>query len=322
MARRIALLFPGQGSQHVGMGRLAAERFPQAREVFERVDAVLGLAISEVCFEGPAARLQETRWQQPAIFACSLAFYAAWRISLPEENEVVCAAGHSLGEYSALVAAGALSLEDGARLVAVRGEAMQDAAEREAGGMSAIIGLHRTAVEEVCAETNASAAGVHGLVVLANDNAPGQQVIAGSIEALDAAAALARQRGARRVMPLKVAGAFHSPLMEPAVGVLRAALDDLSQRDATAAGRINPCTIPVVANSTASWLLDVASVRDELLSQVTSPVRWVESVQAMVALAPDMWVDVGPGNVMAGLASRILPGVEPAALSALLDTAA
>jgi [acyl-carrier-protein] S-malonyltransferase len=319
MARRIALLFPGQAAQQVGMGRLAAERFPQAREVFERVDATLGMPVSQICFEGPAARLQETQWQQPAIFACSMALYAAWRISLPADDQIVCAAGHSLGEYGALVAAGALSLEDGARLVAVRGQAMQRASDAEPSGMWVIIGLSRAAVEEICQETNDAEVGSRGLVVLANDNAPGQQVISGSLDALEAAAATARQRGARRVLPLKVAGAFHSPLMEPAVEDLRAAIDELHDDDTT---RLHPCGIPVVANSTAGWLLDESSVREELVRQVTWPVRWVESVQAMAALEPDLWVDVGPGNVVAGMASRILQDVEPLTLSTLIDVPA
>ena len=319
MTRRLALLFPGQASQQVGMGRLAVERFPRAREVFDRVDAALDTSISRICFEGPEERLQETRWQQPAIFACSMAIYAAWRSSMAEDDQIIGAAGHSLGEYSALVAAGALSLEDGVRLVAVRGQAMQKAADREAGGMCAILGLERAVVEEICEATNQADGGVHGLVVLANDNAPGQQVISGNLAALEAAAVKARQRGARRVIPLKVAGAFHSPLMEPAIEDLRAAIEDLGYRDMPEPQRLHPCAIPVVANSTATWLLDETSVRDELVRQMTSPVRWVESVQAMAALEPDLWVDAGPGTVVAGLAGRIIPGIETLALSTLID---
>jgi [acyl-carrier-protein] S-malonyltransferase len=313
VARRIALLFPGQASQQVGMGRLAYARFGDARAVFDRVDAALGMAISGACFEGPAERLQETRWQQPAVFTCSVALYEAWRAGAGVAAEIVCAAGHSLGEFSALVAAGALELEDAARLVALRGSLMQEASDRFPGGMCAIVGLDRATVAAVCAEASHPDEGLAEIVVLANDNAPEQQVISGGLPALDRASAVARARGARRVIPLKVAGAFHSPLMESAVEQLAEAIER------TPFAR---CAFPVIANCTGAPLSEPAEVRAELIRQVTSPVRWVESVQAIATFSPDVWIDSGPGNVAAGLASRTLAGIETFTLSTLIDAEA
>ena len=310
--RRIALLFPGQGAQAVGMGRAAAARFPEARAVFDRIDAALRTGISALCWDGPAERLQETRLQQPAIFACSMALWAAWRAGASAEDgdEVVCAAGHSLGEYCALVAAGALSLEDGAVLVAARGEAMQHAAERRPGAMAAVLGLNRQAAVAICAEASDPAEALDGVVVLANDNAPGQQVLSGAAPALARAVALAKARGARRIVPLKVAGAFHSPLMQSAAPQLAAAL---------AAARIERCAIPVIANSTCEPLAAPEEIGSELLRQLTAPVRWVESVEALARYEPDLWVDCGPGNVVAGLVGRILAAARTQALSSTID---
>lgn len=311
-ARRMVLLFPGQASQSVGMGRLAVARFPAAAAVFAQVDAALDLPISQICFEGPAERLRETRWQQPAVFACGLACYQAWREELGAEMEILGAAGHSLGEYTALVAAGALRIEDAARLVALRGRLMQEAADQTAGGMVALLGMERASVEVLCAEVSRPDEGPEEIVVLANDNSPEQQVISGGQAALERAAALARTRGAKRAVPLKVAGAFHSPLMRPAVAELAAAIAEIP---------IAPCRFPVIANSTAAPLISADETRDELIRQVTAPVRWVESIQTLAALEPDLWVDGGPGNVVAGLAGRILPGCETLAIGALVDTA-
>jgi [acyl-carrier-protein] S-malonyltransferase len=290
VTQRIALLFPGQASQHVGMGRLAVARFSAAAEVFDRVDAALGEPISQICFEGPAERLRETRWQQPAVFTCSLALYQAWRQETGDANQVIGATGHSLGEYTALVVAGALSLEDAARLVALRGRLMQEAADRTPGGMIAIIGMDRARVEMICAEASRPDAGPGEVVVLANDNSPEQQVIAGGLGALERAAILARAQGARRAIPLKVAGAFHSPLMASAVEELAIALERVP---------FSPCRFPVIANSTAAPLDTEAETREELVRQVTSPVRWVESMRRLGGWTPNLWVDSGPGNVVA-----------------------
>lgn len=307
---KIAFVFPGQGAQAVGMGRAAAVRFPEARAVFERVDAALHAEIGALCWDGPPERLQETRWQQPAIFACSMALLAAWRAGAEDGDRVVCAAGHSLGEYCALVSAGALSLEDGARLVAARGEAMQRAAERYPGAMAAVLGLDRTAALAICAEASGPPGDLDGVVVLANDNAPGQQVLSGAAAALARALESAKARGARRVVPLKVAGAFHSPLMEPAVPLLAAAL---------AEAQIGHCDVPVIANSTCEPLAHPEEIGAELLRQVTTPVRWVESVTAMARFEPDLWLDCGPGNVVAGLVGRILPAARTHTLASTID---
>jgi len=312
MTQRIALLFPGQASQHVGMGRLAVARFAAAAEVFARVDAALGEPISQICFEGPAERLRETRWQQPAVFACSLALYQAWRQETGDPDQVIGATGHSLGEYTALVVAGALSLEDAARLVALRGRLMQEAADRTPGGMIAIIGMDRARVEMICAEASRPDAGSGEVVVLANDNSPEQQVIAGGMAALERAATLARAQGARRAIPLKVAGAFHSPLMASAVEELTSALERVP---------LSLCRFPVIANSTADLLGTEAETREELVRQVTSPVRWVESIRRLSEWAPDLWVDSGPGNVVAELAARVVPGIETLTIGDLVDSA-
>ncbi|MGH2346992.1 MAG: ACP S-malonyltransferase [Chloroflexota bacterium] len=311
-ARRSALLFPGQASQHVGMGRLAVARFPAAAEIFARVDAAIGESISRLCFEGPAERLRETRVQQPAVFACSLAIYQAWRETDGREDELLGAAGHSLGEYTALTAAGALSVEDAARLVALRGRVMQEAADRLPGGMTVLLGIDRARVEAICAQVSRPDQGEGEIVVLANDNSTEQQVISGGLAALERAAVAARAQGAKRAVPLKVAGAFHSPLMAPAVDGLAAAVAGVP---------IAPCRFPVIANSTATPLRTAEEIRAELVRQVMAPVRWVESVRALAESRPDLWVDSGPGGVMAGLAARIVPGCATLAIGSLIDAA-
>jgi [acyl-carrier-protein] S-malonyltransferase len=296
------------------MGRQAAERFVAAREVFARVDTALAAPISRLCFTGPAEVLQETRWQQPAIFACSLAIHAAWQTT-DEENMVrpVAAAGHSLGEYSALVAAGALELEDGARLVALRGTVMQAAADRVPGGMAVVLGLDWERVSAACAQAARPQDGAAGTVVPANDNAPAQQVISGGSAALERAVVLLKAAGARRVIPLKVAGAFHSPLMAGAVADLRAALHRTPLRR---------CTYPVIANSTGRPLWEPQEIREELARQITAPVRWVESLRTLAALAPERWIDCGPGTVMAGLVTHTVAGAQTLALAGYVDVAA
>ena len=226
------------------MGRVAYEGFAEARQVFDQIDAALAMPISRACFEGPTERLQETRWQQPAVFACSMALYRAWSAAA-SDMVIVGAAGHSLGEYGALVAAGALALEDAARLVALRGRAMQDASDVVRGGMAAVIGLDRASVEMICADASWPDAGPAEVVVLANDNGPDQLVISGGLAAIERAAAAARLRGARRIVPLKVAGAFHSPLMQSSVEPLAEALARVP---------LGRCSFPVIANAAPSPL--------------------------------------------------------------------
>lgn len=287
----IAIVFPGQGSQYVGMGKDLYQQSSLARELFERTDAMLGLSLSKICFDGPEDALRQTRNTQPAIFIHSMALAN----SLPGlKAEMV--AGHSLGEYTALVAAGALSFEDGLRLVRLRGELMQHAGEVNKGTMAAVVGLEPDVVENICAEATAA-----GVVQPANFNSPGQIVISGSIDGVRKAMELAKLRGARLVKELVVSGAFHSPLMESARAGLTKALEKTQVRDAK---------IPVYANVTAEPVTRASEIRDLLYKQVTSPVRWEQSVRNMVRDGASMFYEVGPGKVLQGLIKRTEPGVQ------------
>lgn len=284
----VAWIFPGQGSQEPGMGRDVAEAFPAARDVYARADAVLGYALSRLCFEGPEEALRETERQQPAIFVTSLAILEAARSThaLPPARFM---AGHSLGEYTALVAAGALAFEDGLRLVQTRGRLMQQAGATNPGTMAAIIGLDRAAVERVCAETGAE---------LCNENAPSQIVIGGPPDAVERAIARAKEAGAQRAVPLPVSGAFHTSLMRPAAEGMARALEACTFRDPT---------IPVISNVTAKPLTKAEELRDELVKQLTSPVRWVDCVRVMTDGGARAFYEIGPGRVLAGLVRRIAP---------------
>ncbi len=284
----VAWLFPGQGSQETGMGRDVAGTFPAARALFERADAILGYPLSRLCFEGPDEALRETERQQPAIFVTSLVIFEAAR-SVGALPDAVFAAGHSLGEYTALVAAGALDFEDGLRLVRTRGRLMREAGAANPGVMAAIIGLDRAAVERVCAETGAE---------LCNDNAPSQIVIGGSPGAVERAMQKAKEAGAQRTVPLPVSGAFHTSLMRPAAEGMARALAEC---------RFSDPAIPVLSNVTAKPLTSAAELRDELVTQLTSPVRWVDSVRAMTEGGARVFYEIGPGRVLAGLVRRIAP---------------
>lgn len=287
----IALVFPGQGSQAVGMGRDLYEQVPAARAVFEQADATLGFSLTEICFAGPEATLTATENAQPALLAVSAALLAALNEygTLPEATFV---AGHSLGEYTALFAAGSLDLVTALRLVRRRGELMAEATE---GTMAAIIGLDEAPLEAVCAEASTNGAPV----VIANYNAPGQLVISGATAAVERAMALAKQHGAKRALPLKVSAAFHSPLLRAAAEGLAFAVDAAEIRDPR---------VPVVSNVTAKPLRQFEHIRTELVEQVTAPVRWIASVEAMVAQGVDTFVEIGPGAVLTGLIKRIAPG--------------
>lgn len=286
------LLCPGQGAQRVGMGKDLAERFPAAREVFEAVDRALGVPLSRVAFEGPEAELTLTHNAQPAILTHTLAVHAVVREAL----RPVGAAGHSLGEYSAYVTAGSLSLQDAARLVRRRGELMLEAGKRRPGAMAAVLGLAGEAVTQACREASTD----REVAVAANLNAPDQTVISGDPAAVERAGANCKAAGARRVMPLKVSGAFHSPLMEPARRGLEAELERATFSDPA---------FPVVANASAGPVRDAVTARRLLGEQLTAPVRWVEGMRAAVALAgPGVtFVEMGPGNVLGGLLKRIAP---------------
>ncbi|HSM50894.1 MAG TPA: ACP S-malonyltransferase [Thermoanaerobaculia bacterium] len=294
MSKRIAWVFPGQGSQKVGMGRSWADRYPESAAVFAEADAALGLPLSTLCFEGPEEALQLTANTQPAILAASAAMLAAARRGTPEP---VAVAGHSLGEYTAHVAAGTLPLADALRLVRRRGELMQEAVPVGEGAMAALLGLAPEAVEEVVRE---AAAGE--VCAVANRNSPEQVVIAGHRGAVERAMALARERGAKRALPLPVSAPFHCPLMAPAREGLAPAL---------AAAPFAAPRFPVVTNIDARPVTTGEAARDALARQVDGPVRWVEVVRHLVeGLGVEVIVEIGPGSVLTGLVRRIAPEAE------------
>lgn len=290
---RVAYVFPGQGSQRVGMGRSLALAFEEAREVFEEADDTLGFALSGLCFEGPEDELQLTANTQPAIVAVSVAALRCFRARGLETEPPNFVAGHSLGEYSALVAAGALELGDALRLVRARGEAMQKAVPVGEGAMAAVLGLSVEDTAELAAEV---AADTGGVCQLANLNAPGQIVIAGSSEAVERATELARDRGARRAIPLPVSAPFHCALMAPA----RRAMEPLIQ----AAPMADP-QVPVVCNVDAEPVRSASAARYALVRQIDGPVRWAESVVVMAAEGVGRLIEFGPGKVLSGLARRV-----------------
>ncbi len=287
---KTAWVFPGQGSQYVGMASDAVQQNAQAGTLVRHADELLGVPLSQVMIAGPEDELRQTKNTQPAIFVHSMAL-----VSLMQGPRPDMVAGHSLGEYSALVVAGALSFDDGLRLVRLRGELMQRAGEIEHGTMAAVIGLDPQAVQDVCTKASSS-----GIVQPANFNSPGQVVISGSVDGVRAAMALAKARGAKMVKELVVSGAFHSPLMRSAQEGLRNALATVT---------INDPQTPVYTNVTADAVTDAKTVRRLLLEQLTSPVRWEESVVAMIRNGATSFVEIGPGKVLQGLIKRIDPAV-------------
>lgn len=289
-----AFVFPGQGSQSVGMGRAWAEAYPVSAETFEQADEALGLPLSELCFEGPESDLQLTANTQPAILATSVAIL---RVLQQRGLAPAAVAGHSLGEYSALVAAGALQAADALRLVRRRGELMQEAVPMGQGAMAAIIGLDTVAINELAEE----AAGGDLVCAVANFNSPQQTVIAGHAEAVQEAVRLAKLRGSRRAVLLPVSAPFHSPLMRPA----RRGMEPLLQQASWSAP-----AIPVVTNIDAAPVTDAEAACDALVRQIDGPVRWVDSVRAMVDdMGLRTFIEVGPGSVLCGLIRRIAPDV-------------
>ena len=296
----IVLLCPGQGAQKVGMGKDLAERFPAAREVFQRIDDTLGASLSRLMWEGPEEELTLTHNAQPAILAHSAAVWAVVGERLAPSLKA--AAGHSLGEYSAYVAAGSLNPENGARLVRRRGELMYQAGTQRPGAMSAVLGLATSEVDAACREASSADA----VAVPANLNAPDQTVISGDPAAVEKAGEACKTRGAKRVLPLKVSGAFHSPLMKPAVPGLQQALEQVAFAEPR---------IPIFANATASAVTTGPDARRLLAEQLTAPVRWVECMQAAGAAVPGArFIEIGPGNVLSGLLKRIVPGATSTAL--------
>jgi len=296
---RIALVFPGQGTQSQGMGRDVAERFGVARRVFQEANEVLGFDIERLCFEGPQEKLDMTDYCQPAIFTTSIAtLRAVEEVKGPvEELGVVGCAGLSIGEYAALVAAGVMEFADALKVVHLRGRYMQEACEARRGAMYSILGLDDDTVEEVCAQVQEAGEGV---VSPANYNCPGQLVISGDEAAAEKAAALLLERGARRAVRLKVAGAFHSELMLPAAEKLSAVLEQTS---------FGKPRFPVVFNVTGRSCATVPQMRSLLARQVASPVRWAEGVRWLVGQGAECFYEVGPGRVLCGLLKRIEPSV-------------
>lgn len=281
-----AYVFPGQGSQFPGMGKDLYEANAKAREMFSRANEILGFDITAVMFSGSAEDLRATAVTQPAVFLHSVIAAACIQDFKPEMT-----AGHSLGEFSALVAAGAMGFEDALRLVAIRADAMQKACEAVPGTMAAVLGLEFKTIEEICA-------GIDGVVVPANYNSPGQLVISGENDAIDRACDALKAAGAKRALKLSVGGAFHSPLMAPAAERLARAIENT---------RIREPFCPVYQNVDAKPHTDPAQIRENLLRQLTSPVRWAQSVENMIKDGATSFTEVGPGTVLAGLIRKIAP---------------
>ena len=304
--KQIGLIFPGQGSQAVGMGKELAERSAVARDVFNEADDVLGFPLSTLCFEGPADELEDTWNAQPALLTMSVAALRdvedrAWSGNIAFEPIVT--AGHSLGQFTAMVAARVIDFADALRLVRERGRLMKEAGELKPGGMAAVIGMDDDALAAVVDE-----AGSAGVIRIANANCPGQTVISGEIPALERASALAQERGARKVARLGVSIASHSPLMADAAKRLNTLMADVELRDPE---------IPIVGNGSAAPITSANELRAEMAGHMESPVRWTDSVRAMIGMEVEQFVELGPGNVLAGLNRRIDRSVPTIGLSGL-----
>ncbi len=280
-----AYVFPGQGAQFSGMGLDLYESSPLAQELFEKANDILGFSITDIMFEGSDEDLKQTKVTQPAIFLHSVILAK----TLGDNFKPDMVAGHSLGEFSALVAAGALTFEDGLKLVSQRAQAMQKVCELQPSTMAAVLGLDDDVVEKVCKNTE-------GVVVAANYNCPGQLVISGEIEAVNKACEALKEEGARRALVLPVGGAFHSPMMEPAREELAAAIENTS---------FSKPNCPIYQNVTASAVTDENEIKANLISQLTAPVRWTQSVQQMIADGATHFTEVGPGKVLQGLVKKI-----------------
>ena len=295
-----AFVFPGQGAQFTGMGKDLYESNAKAKELFDKANEILGFDITKIMFEGSAEELKQTKVTQPAVFLHSVIS----AICLGDEFDAEMTAGHSLGEFSALVAAGALSFEDGLKLVSKRAMAMQKACEAAPSTMAAIIGLSDDVIEKVCAEVSSEG----NIVVPANYNCPGQLVISGNIDAVNAACEKLKEAGAKRALVLPVGGAFHSPLMQPAKDELQAAIE--------ATECINS-RIPIYQNVDAKAHTDAAEIKQNLIAQLTAPVKWTYEVKQMMADGATDFVECGPGKTLQGMILKIAKGVEGISISGI-----
>ncbi len=285
-----AYIFPGQGAQFVGMGLDLYEKYPLAQELFEKANAILGFSITDIMFQGTPEDLKETKVTQPAIFLHSVILSKV----MGESFKPDMVAGHSLGEFSALVANGVLTFEDGLKLVSQRALAMQKACELQPSTMAAVLGVDDAVVEEVCSK-------IQGIVVPANYNCPGQLVISGEVEAINEACEKLKEAGARRALVLPVGGAFHSPLMEPAREELAAAIENT---------KFSTPTCPIYQNVPTTAVNNADEIKKNLISQLTAPVKWTQSVQHMVQDGATLFTEVGPGKVLQGLVKKIHPEAE------------
>lgn len=283
-----AYIFPGQGAQFAGMGKDLYEKNEAIKTLFDQANQLLGFDITHIMFAGSAEELKQTRVTQPAVFIHSVA------VALSQSDKPAMVAGHSLGEFSALVANGALTFEDGLRLVAQRAAAMQKACDLTPSTMAAVLGLDDSVVEEICAS-------IDEVVVAANYNCPGQLVISGSLKGVEIACEKLKAAGAKRALPLQVGGAFHSPLMEPAREELAKAIEQT---------HFSAPHCPVYQNVNAQPATDIATIRQNLIAQLTAPVRWTQSVQRMTADGATVYIECGPGKVLQGLVKKISPAAE------------
>ncbi|HYE33295.1 MAG TPA: ACP S-malonyltransferase [Methylomirabilota bacterium] len=289
--QKIALMFAGQGAQQVGMGRDLAEQFPTAKSLFDKANETLGYDLANICFNGPEAELTKTEHAQPGIYLVSWVAFQLLREKLPH-LQFACTAGLSLGEFTALAAGGAIAFEDGLRVVRARGRFMQEACDVTAGSMAAIIGLEESATRAVCEQAG---------VQLANLNCPGQLVISGAKEKIEKACELAKAQGAKRALPLAVAGAYHSPLMESAQPKLSAELARIA---------VNAPSVPVMSNVTAQPHGAPAEIRARLVEQVTASVLWEASMRALIANGFNLFIELGPGTALSGFMKRIDKSVQ------------